>query len=118
MSFALYEDIREVIDFTFRRNAQPPCRRGLKAYQNNLRGDLGYRGQEKRGLGQTERLAEMATHMFLTVRRPAEVYNKSSRCHPEGNRPHMRRYARLRKQVLGPDEMPTAISRRPRSRTF
>jgi len=106
MSFALYEETYEKSpDFTLRRNAWASFVKGLKAYQNTYGATWGTEVKKNVVLAKL-RGYESATHMFLDRQEVSmEVYNNLHDVILKEIAPHMRRYARLRKQVLGLDEM-------------
>lgn len=106
MSFALYEESYEKSpDFTLRRNAWASFVKGLKAYQNTYGATWGTEVKKNVVLARL-RGYESAIHMFLDRQEvPMEVYNNLHDIILKELAPHMRRYARLRKQVLGLDEM-------------
>jgi len=106
MSFALYEETYEKSpDFTLRRNAWASFVKGLKAYQNTYGATWGTEVKKNVVLAKL-RGYESATHMFLDRQEVSmEVYNNLHDVILKEIAPHMRKYARLRKQVLGLDEM-------------
>ncbi len=106
MSFALYEETYEKSpDFTLRRNAWASFTKGLKAYQNTFGATWGTEVKKNVVLAKL-RGYESATHMFLDRQEvPLEVYNNLHDVILKEIAPHMRRYAQLRKKVLGLKEM-------------
>ncbi|MGI6631544.1 MAG: oligoendopeptidase F [Bacillota bacterium] len=106
MSFALYEETYEKSpDFTLRRNAYASFTKGLKAYQNTYGATWGTEVKKNVVLAKL-RGYESATDMFLKRQEvPMEVYNHIHDVILKELAPHMRKYARLRKKVLGLDEM-------------
>lgn len=106
MSFALYEETYEKSpDFTLRRNAWDSFVKGLKAYQNTYGATWGTEVKKNVVLAKL-RGYESATHMFLDRQEVSlEVYNNLHDVILKEIAPHMRKYARLRKEVLGLKEM-------------
>jgi oligoendopeptidase F len=106
MSFALYEETYEKSpDFTLRRNAWASFVKGLKAYQNTYGATWGTEVKKNVVLAKL-RGYESATHMFLDRQEVSmEVYNNLHDVILKEIAPHMRRYAQLRKKVLGLEEM-------------
>lgn len=106
MSFALYENRYELSpDTVLRRNAYASFIQGLKRYQNTYGATL---GTEFRKNVVTAKLRNYpsAIHMFLHQQEvPVEVYNNLHDTILKELAPHMRRYAHLRKEVLGLDEI-------------
>jgi oligoendopeptidase F len=106
MSFALYEETYEKSpDFSLRRNAWASFVKGLKAYQNTYGATWGTEVKKNVVLAKL-RGYESATHMFLERQEVSlEVYNNLHDVILKEIAPHMRRYAQLRKRVLGLKEM-------------
>lgn len=106
MSFALYESRYETSpDTTLRRNAYASFVKGLKAYQNTFGATWGTEVKKNVVLAKL-RGYESAIHMFLDRQEvPIEVYNNLHDIILKELAPHMRRYAQLRKKVLGLDRM-------------
>ncbi len=106
MSFALYENRYEHSpDTILRRNAYNSFIQGLKRYQNTYGATL---GTEFRKNVVTAKLRnyQSAIHMFLYQQEvPIEVYNNLHDTILKELAPHMRRYAHLRKEVLGLDKI-------------
>ncbi len=106
MSFALYENRYELSpDTVLRRNAYNSFTEGLKHYQNTYGATL---GTEFRKNVVTSKLRNYpsAIHMFLHQQEvPIEVYNNLHDTILKELAPHMRRYAHLRKEVLGLDKI-------------
>ena len=106
MSFALYEENYEMSrDTVLRRNAFASFTRGLKAYENTL-GALW--GTEMRKNVVLARLRQFpsATHMLLREQEVTiEAYHTLHDVILRDLAPHMRRYAKLRKEVLGLDKL-------------
>ncbi|WP_374712692.1 oligoendopeptidase F [Symbiobacterium terraclitae] len=106
VSFALYEDELEIsADTAVRRASFDSFARGLAAYQNTLAATFATEVKKNVVLARLRRY-ESATHMLLAPHRidHAVYYNLLDVIQSE-LAPHMRRYARLRKRVLGLDEM-------------
>lgn len=106
MSFAIYENSYErSADTVLRRNAFKSFAKGLKAYQNTW-GAL-WATEVKRNVVMAKlRGFPSATHMFLHAQEvPLEVYNNLHDIILKELAPHMRRYAQLRKRVLGLEKM-------------
>ncbi len=106
VSFALYEEELELsADTAVRRAAFDSFTRGLKAYQNTFAATFATEVKKNVVLARL-RGYESATHMLLAPHRidPAVYHNLLDIIQAE-LAPHMRRYARLRKRVLGLDEM-------------
>jgi len=106
VSFTLYEDELELsADTAVRRAAFDSFTRGLKAYQNTLAATFATEVKKNVVLSRL-RGYESVTHMLLAPHR----IDHSAYCNlldviQTELAPHMRRYARLRKRVLGLDEM-------------
>ena len=106
VSFSLYEDELELsADTAVRRAAFDSFTRGLKAYQNTLAATFATEVKKNVVLARL-RGYESVTHMLLASHQidHAVYYNLLDVIQAE-LAPHMRRYARLRKRVLGLDEM-------------
>ncbi len=106
MSFALYEETYEKSpDFTLRRNAWESFTKGLKDYQNTYGATWGTE-VKKNVVTAKLRGYESATHMILAGQEvDLEAYSNLHDVILTELAPHMRRYAQLRKQVLGLDKM-------------
>lgn len=106
VSFSLYEDELELsADTAVRRAAFDSFTRGLKAYQNTLAATFGTEVKKNVVLARL-RGYESVTHMLLASHQiDHAVYYNLLDVIQEELAPHMRRYARLRKRVLGLDEM-------------
>ncbi len=106
MSFALYEETYEKSpDLVLRRNAFASFTKGLKAYQNTYGATMGTEVQKYVVLAKL-RGYESAAHMHMRAQEvDVEVYNRIHDVILKEIAPHMRRYARLRKEVLGLDKM-------------
>lgn len=106
MSFALYEETYEKSpDLVLRRNAFASFTKGLKAYQNTFGATWGTEVKKHVVLAKL-RGYESATHMLLDSQEVTiDVYNNLHDIILKEIAPHMRRYARLRKQVLGLDKL-------------
>ncbi len=106
MSFAAYEaDYERSPDTTLRRNAFDSFTAGLRAYQHTLGATL---ATEMRKNVVTARLRGFAsaTDMLLQTQHvPPDVYHRIHDILLDELAPHMRRYARLRKKVVGLDRM-------------
>ncbi len=105
-SFALYEDDYETsADVTTRRNAYRSFVEGLKAYQNTLGATFATEVKKQVVLARLRRY-ESATHMLLAQHEVTlEAYHNLLDIIRAELAPHMRRYAQLRKRVLGLDKM-------------
>ena len=106
VSFALYEDELEIsADTAVRRAAFDSFARGLAAYQNTLASTFATEVKKNVVMARLRRY-ESATHMLLAPHRiDHAVYHNLLDVIQSELAPHMRRYARLRKRVLGLDEM-------------
>lgn len=106
MSFAVYESSYEVSpDKVLRRNAWASFTKGLKSYQNTFGATWGTEVKKNVVLAKL-RGYPSATRMFLDRQEVTpEVYNNLHDVILTEIAPHMRRYARLRKKVLGLDKM-------------
>lgn len=106
MSFSLYEETYEKsADFTLRRNAWASFTKGLKAYQNTYGTTWGTEVKKHVVLAKL-RGYKSATHMLLHAQEvDMEAYNNLHDIILKEIAPHMRRYAKLRKQILGLDKM-------------
>lgn len=106
MSFALYEEDYEASpDTVLRRNAYQSFTEGLKAYQNTYGATWGTEIQKNVVLAKL-RGYKSATHMLLHKQEVSlEAYNTLHDIILKELAPHMRRYVRLRKQVLGLDRI-------------
>lgn len=106
MSFALYENAYErSADVVLRRNAYASFTRGLKAYQNTYAATWGTEVKKNVVLAKL-RGYESAIHMLLDRQEiTIDVYNNLHDIILKELAPHMRKYARLRKKVLGLDKM-------------
>jgi oligoendopeptidase F len=106
MSFALYENKYEISpDTALRRNSYASFTEGLKHYQNTYGATLGTEFRKNVVLANLRRYPS-AIHMFLHQQEvPIEVYNNLHDTILTELAPHMRRYAHLRKEVLGLDEI-------------
>ncbi len=106
MSFPLYEDSYErSADPVLRRNAYASFTKGLRAYQNTYGAAWGT--DVKRHVIEAKlRGFPSATHMVLHGQEvPLEVYNNIHDVILKELAPHMRKYAQLRKKVLGLDKL-------------
>ncbi|HBN97011.1 MAG TPA: oligoendopeptidase F [Firmicutes bacterium] len=106
MSFALYESVYEQsADPVLRRNAYASFVDGLKGYQNTYGATWGTEVRKNVVMARL-RGHESATHMFLHAQEVSEeVYNNVHDVILTQLAPHMRRYAKLRKDVLGLDKL-------------
>lgn len=106
MSFAMYEEAYEKSpDTTLRRNAYTAFTKGLQAYQNTYGATWGTEVKKQVTLAKL-RGYESATHMLLHGQEVSlEVYNNLHDIILKELAPHMRRYAELRKKVLGLDKL-------------
>ncbi|HHY12566.1 MAG TPA: oligoendopeptidase F [Firmicutes bacterium] len=106
MSFAAYESRYETSpDIVLRRNAYASFTKGLKAYQNTYGATWGTEVKKNVVLAKL-RGYPSAIHMLLKRQEVSiDAYNSLHDVILAELAPHMRRYARLRKQVLGLDKM-------------
>lgn len=106
MSFALYEEAYEKsADVVLRRNAYESFTKGLRAYQNTY-GATWATEVKKHVVTARLRGYESASHMLLSSQEVTpEPYNQLHDIILKELAPHMRRYARLRKEVLGLDKL-------------
>ncbi len=106
MSFAIYENKYEISpDIVLRRNAFASFAKGLKSYQNTYGATWGTEVNKNVALAKL-RGYPSAIHMLLKEQEVSiDVYNNLHDIILTELAPHMRRYARLRKQVLGLDKM-------------
>lgn len=106
MSFAIYENKYETSpDIVLRHNAFASFTKGLKAYQNTYGATWGTEVKKNVVLAKLRNYPS-AIHMLLKEQEVSiDVYNNLHDIILTELAPHMRRYARLRKQVLGLDKM-------------
>ena len=106
MSFALYEEDYEISpDTVLRRNAFASFTKGLKAYENTFGAIWGTEVKKNVVLARLRKF-ESATHMLLHEQEVTiEAYHALHDVILKELAPHMRRYARLRKQVLDLDKL-------------
>ena len=106
MSFAVYEGSYETSpDTVLRRNAWASFTKGLKNYQNTYGATWGTEVKKNVVLAKL-RGYPSATHMLLARQEVSiEVYNSLHDIILKEIAPHFRRYAQLRKKVLGLDKM-------------
>lgn len=106
MSFALYESVYEKsADPTLRRNAYASFTEGLKNYQNTYGATWGTEVRKNVVMAKL-RGHKSATHMILHNQEvDLDVYNNLHDIILTELAPHMRRYAELRKEVLGLDKL-------------
>lgn len=106
MSFAMYEEAYEKSpDMTLRRNAYASFAKGLHAYQNTYGATWGTEVKKQVTLAKL-RGFESATHMLLHGQEvDPEIYHNLHDIILKELAPHMRRYAELRKRVLGLDKL-------------
>ncbi len=106
LSFALYEDAYEdSADLTTRRNAYAAFVKGLKGYQNTLAATFATEIKKNVTLARLRKYPS-ATEMLLESHLvTTEAYNNVLDIIQAELAPHMRRYAALRKRVLGLDKM-------------
>ncbi|MGI6357873.1 MAG: oligoendopeptidase F [Bacillota bacterium] len=106
MSFALYEETYEKSpDPVLRRNAYASFTKGLKAYQNTYGATWGTEVKKQVVLARL-RGYPSAAHMLLHGQEVSlDVYHLLHDVILSELAPHMRRYVRLRKQVLGLDKL-------------
>ncbi len=106
MSFALYEELYEKSpDTVLRRNAYASFVKGLRAYQNTYGATMGTEIRKNVIMAKL-RDHKSATDMILHSQEVSpEVYNNLHDIILTELAPHMRRYAQLRKRILGLDKM-------------
>ena len=106
MSFALYEETYEKsADVVLRRNAFASFTKGLKAYQNTYGATWGTEVKKNVVLARLRGYAS-ATHMIMAAQEVTlEAYHNLHDIILKEIAPHMRRYAQLRKKVLGLDKL-------------
>jgi oligoendopeptidase F len=106
MSFSLYEETYEKSpDSVLRRNAFESFTKGLKAYQNTYGAAWGTEVKKNVVMARL-RGYESATHMLLHGQEVTlEAYNNLHDIILKELAPHMRRYVKLRKEVLGLDKL-------------
>lgn len=106
MSFALYEEDYETSpDLVLRRNAFHSFTQGLKAYQNTYGATWGTEVQKNVVIAKLRGYSS-ATHMLLQDQEVSlEAYHTLHDIILKELAPHMRRYARLRKDVLGLEKL-------------
>lgn len=106
VSLALYEDELEISEHVeIRRKAYASFIEGLSAYKNTLAATFATEVKKNVVLARLRRY-ESARHMLLAPHRiDHAVYHNLLDVIQEDLAPHMRRYARLRKRVLGLDKL-------------
>ena len=106
MSFALYEETYEKsADVVLRRNAFASFTKGLKSYQNTYGATWGTEVKKNVVLARLRGYAS-ATHMIMAAQEVTlEAYHNLHDIILKEIAPHMRRYAQLRKKVLGLDKL-------------
>lgn len=106
MSFALYEEDYETSpDLVLRRNAFQSFTQGLKAYQNTYGATWGTEVTKNVVIAKLRGYSS-ATHMLLQDQEVSlEAYHTLHDIILKELAPHMRRYAKLRKGVLGLDKL-------------
>ncbi|MDP2859577.1 MAG: M3 family metallopeptidase, partial [Bacillota bacterium] len=102
MSFGRHEDASDTV---LRRNAYASFTEGLKAYRNTYGATWGTE-VKKNVVMAGLRHYDSAIHMLLDRQEvTVEIYDNLHEIILKGLAPHMRRYAQLRKRVLGMDKM-------------
>lgn len=102
MSFGRYENDEDIV---LRRNAYASFTKGLKAYQNTYGATWGTEVKKNVVLAKLRGFPS-AIHMLLERQQVTiDIYNNLHDVILTELAPHMRRYAQLRKQVLGLDKM-------------
>ncbi len=102
MSFGRYENDEDIV---LRRNAYASFTEGLKAYQNTYGATWGTEVKKNVVLAKLRGFPS-AIHMLLDRQQVTiDIYDNLHDVILTELAPHMRRYARLRKQVLGLDKM-------------
>jgi oligoendopeptidase F len=100
-----FGDHEEAADIVLRRNAYAETTRVMKAYQNTYAATWGTEVKKNVALAKL-RGYESAIHMLLHRQEVTiDIYNNLHDIILTELAPHMRRYARLRKKVLGLDKM-------------
>lgn len=106
MSFAIYENRYErSADATLRHNAWASFTRGLKAYQNTFAATWATEVKKNVVLARLRGYPSAIEYMLAAQEVTLDVYNSLHDVILKELAPHMRRYAELRKRVLGLDKM-------------
>lgn len=106
MSFAIYENRYErSADATLRRNAWASFTRGLKAYQNTFAATWATEVKKNVVLARLRGYQSAIEYLLSAQEVTLDVYNSLHDVILKELAPHMRRYAELRKRVLGLDKM-------------
>lgn len=106
MSFAIYENRYErSADATLRRNAWASFTRGLKAYQNTFAATWATEVKKNVVLARLRGYPSAIEYLLSAQEVTLDVYNSLHDVILKELAPHMRRYAELRKRVLGLDKM-------------
>jgi len=106
MSFAIYENRYErSADTTLRRNAWASFTKGLKAYQNTFAATWATEVKKNVVLARLRGYPSAIEYLLSAQEVTTDVYNSLHDVILKELAPHMRRYAELRKRVLGLDKM-------------
>ncbi len=106
MSFSTYEGRYErSVDAVLRRNAFASFTEGLRAYQNTYGTTWGTEVRKNVVLADLRGFPSAVDMMLSWQQVPREVYEQIHDIILSELAPHMRRYARLRREVVGLDEM-------------
>jgi len=106
MSFPAYEGRYErSADTVLRRNAFTSFTKGLKAYENTYGVTWGTEVKKNVVLARLRKFSSATEMMLNSQQVPKEVYDRLHDVILTELAPHMRRYAQLRKRVLGLDRL-------------
>ncbi len=106
MSFAGYEGRYETSsDAVLRRNAFASFTKGLKAYQNTYGATWGTEVKKNVEMAKLRGFDSAVDMMLSSHQISSEIYNNLHDIILTELAPHMRRYAQLRKKILGLDKM-------------
>ncbi|MDI9418882.1 MAG: oligoendopeptidase F [Bacillota bacterium] len=106
MSFALYEDLYESMpDTELRRKAAASFTKTLKRYQNTFAGTYGTEVKKQVLLSKIRRYNSVTEMLLQPQQVTEEMYHNQLDIIQKELAPHMRRYARLKKEQLGLDKM-------------
>ncbi|HHX01531.1 MAG TPA: oligoendopeptidase F [Firmicutes bacterium] len=106
MSFALYEDLYESMPDTYlRRQAAASFAKTLKQYQNTFAGTYGTEVKKQVLLSRIRKYGSVTEMLLQPQQVTEEMYHNQLDIIQEELAPHMRRYARLKKEQLDLDKM-------------
>ncbi|MGE5560969.1 MAG: oligoendopeptidase F [Chloroflexota bacterium] len=106
MSFATYENhFERTADTVLRRNAWASFTKSLKAYQNTYAATWATEVKKNVVMARLRGYASATEYLLAPQEISVEVYNNLHDVILKELAPHMRRYAELRKRVLGLDKM-------------